>query len=134
MQPGGFAKFAIVAASVATISSTSASAQAITPMRGEVKSTTDQFAIRVYPTNPYQHRIRVEVNVYDENFQPVSAQVGPAVATLAPNDMRSVLVIVPFEGRTERKIRICAESIPFTNQPTKIRTQVCGRFFAQRLR
>lgn len=109
-------------------------AQAITPMRGEIKSSTDQFAVRVYPANPYPHRMRVEVHVYDETFGAVSAQVMPPVVTLAPSDTRSVLVVVPFDGRDQRKIRICAESVPFTDNAQRIRTQVCGRFFAQRYR
>ncbi len=111
-----------------------ASAQALTPMRAEVRSATDQFALRVFPGNPYQHRIRVEVRVYDDTFAPVQAQVLPPVATLGPGDDRSVYVLVPFEGRSERKVRICAESIPFEDAATLLRTQVCGRFFATRVR
>lgn len=108
--------------------------QAITPMRGVVKSATDQFAIRVNPANPYPGRIRVEVNVYDEHFQPIAARVSPSSVLLAASASRSVLVVVPFEGKSERKIRICAESIPFTDNAQRIRTQVCGRFLAQRYR
>lgn len=110
-----------------------ASAQAISPMRGEVKSFTDQFAIRVYPANPYARRIKVEVKVYDESFAPVKAAVMPPAALLAPEDNRSVMVVVPFEGRSERRIRICAESVPFEDKATRLRTQVCGRFLAQRV-
>jgi hypothetical protein len=45
-----------------------------------------------------------------------------------------VLVVVPFEGKPDRRVRVCAESVPFANQPTRIRTQVCGRFLARRVR
>ena len=114
--------------------SSGAAAQALTPMRGEVKSFTDQFALRVFPANPYPHRIKVEIHVYDENFAPVNAAVMPPVALLAPEDNRSVLVMVPFEGKTERRVRVCAESIPFEDKSTRLRTQVCGRFLAQRVR
>ncbi|MDX2259927.1 MAG: hypothetical protein NW205_13560 [Hyphomicrobiaceae bacterium] len=115
------------------VSATQAHAQAMSPMRGEVKSFTDEFVVRVFPANPYPHRIRVEVKVYDETFAPVPARVAPGEVMLAPEDNRGVLVVVPFEGRTERKVRICTESIPFTNTPTRLRTQVCGRFIAYRL-
>ena len=103
-------------------------------MRGEVRSFTDQFAIRVFPANPYPRRIQVEVKVYDENFAPINAAVMPQAVMLAPEDNRSVMVLVPFEGKTERRVRICAESIPFENKSTRLRTQVCGRFLATRVR
>lgn len=102
-------------------------------MRGEVRSSTDQFAVRVFPANPYTHRIKIEVKVYDEAFRPVQASVMPPQMMVAPSDIRGVLVMVPFEGRNERKVRICAESIPLDGSATRIRTQVCGRFFGQRL-
>ena len=111
------------------------SAQSITPMRGEIKSFADKFVVRVYPSNPYTRRMKVEVKVYDENFAPITtAAVMPSAAMLAPEDNRSVLVQVPFDGQTERRVRICAESVPFEDKATRLRTQVCGRFLAQRLR
>ncbi len=110
-----------------------ANAQAMTPMRGEVKSFSDKFALRVFPANPYQHRIKVEVRVYDETFAPVAAAVTPAAATLAPQDNRGFMVVVPFEGRKERRVRVCTEAVPFTHQTTRVRTQVCGRFVAYKM-
>lgn len=122
------------AAVMAAAAASPAAAQSLTPMRGEAKSFTDQFAFRVYPANPYARRIKVEVKVYDENFAPVQASVSPPSAMLAPEDNRSVMVLVPFEGRDERRVRICAESVPFEDKATRLRTQVCGRFLAQRVR
>lgn len=121
--------FAAVSASAAP-----AHAQAMTPMRGEVKSFTDKFALRVFPANPYPHRIQVEVKVYDETFAPIpTAQVMPATTTLAPQDNRSVMVMVPFDGQTERRVRVCTESVPYTDKSARVRTQVCGRFIATRV-
>lgn len=122
------------AASILVAATAQASAQALNPMRGEVKSFTDQAAFRVFPANPYPRRIRVEVKVYDESFAPIAASVMPPSAMLAPEDNRSVLVLVPFDGKAERRIRICAESVPFEDKATRLRTQVCGRFLAQRVR
>lgn len=124
----------VLVAGVLAAATSSASAQALSPMRGEVKSFTDQAAFRVYPANPYARRIKVEVKVYDETFAPINAAVMPAAAMLAPEDNRSVMVLVPFEGKTERRIRICAESVPFEDKATRLRTQVCGRFLARRMR
>ncbi|TGV78861.1 hypothetical protein EN792_044160, partial [Mesorhizobium sp. M00.F.Ca.ET.149.01.1.1] len=53
------------------LSPVAATSQSMTPMRGEVRSFTDAFAVRVFPGNPYNQRIRVEVHVYDQYFQPV---------------------------------------------------------------
>ena len=109
-----------------------ANAQSMSPMRGEINSFTDVFAVRVFPANPYDRKIRVEIHVYDQDFQPVDARVSPNVFQLASQASRSVLVVVPFDGAAERKVRICTDSIPFPNQQTQIRAQICGKFFGRR--
>jgi hypothetical protein len=129
----GLARFCAIAAAIAAIAG-QANAQALTPMRGEIKSFSDQFAVRVYPANPYDRKIRIEVKVYDDTFAPVNAAVMPASTMLAPQDNRSVMVLVPFEGMNERRVRICAESVPFEDKSTRLRTQVCGRFLGRRVR
>lgn len=118
-------------ASVCALSN-AACPQAMSPMRGEVMSFTDSFAVRVFPSNPYEQRIKVLVRVYDQDFYPVAARVVPAEFTLAGNGSRSVLVVVPFEGAAQRKVRICTESVPFPNEQTQIRAQICGKFLGQR--
>lgn len=122
----------ILAATLAAGLPAAAAAQSMTPMRGEVRSFTDAFAVRVFPGNPYNQRIRVEVHVYDQDFQPVEAKVTPSVFLLAGQASRPVLVIVPFDGATDRKVRICTESIPFPGEQTQIRAQICGKFFGHR--
>ncbi|RUU57457.1 hypothetical protein [Mesorhizobium sp. M2C.T.Ca.TU.002.02.1.1] len=107
-------------------------AQSMTPMRGEVSSFTDAFAVRIFPGNPYDKRIRVEVHVYDQDFQPVDAEISPAAFLLAGQASRPVLVVVPFDGAADRKVRICTESIPFPGEQTQIRAQICGKFFGHR--
>jgi len=115
-----------------------AAAQAMSPMRGEVKSFTDSFALKVYPANPYKHRIRIEVKVYDQDFREVTnARVSPANFTLGGNSDRQVTVMVPFDGAKSRKVRVCTESIPFPagmgNKKQNIKAQICGKFLAERL-
>lgn len=109
-----------------------AAAQSMSPMRGEVNSFTDVFAVRVFPANPYDQKIKVEIHVYDQDFQPVDARISPAAFQLGAQASRPVLVVVPFGGAAERKVRICTESIPFPNQQTQIRAQICGKFFGHR--
>ncbi|TGS74883.1 hypothetical protein EN818_31765, partial [Mesorhizobium sp. M3A.F.Ca.ET.175.01.1.1] len=101
-------------------------AQSMTLMRGEVRPSTDAFAVRVFPGNPYHPRIRREVHVYDQGFQPIDARITPSVFLLAGQASRPVLVVVPFDGAHERKVRICTESIPFPSEQTQIRAQICG--------
>ena len=109
-----------------------ADAQALSPMRKLITSYSDQFAIRVHPKNPYSHRIRMEIRVYDTNFQLTPARVSPRSMLMGAGTSRPVTVIVPFLGKREKRVRICAESIPYSNQPTMIKAQVCGKFYAVR--
>ena len=109
-----------------------AKAQSMSPMRGEVNSFTNVFAVRVFPANPYDRKIQIEIHVYDQDFQPVDARISPNVFQLASQASRPVLVVVPFDGAAERKVRICTESIPFPNQQTQIKAQICGKFFGHR--
>lgn len=106
--------------------------QSMSPMRGEVTSFTDGFAVRVFPANPYGHRIRVSVRVYDQQFRPVEAGVTPNDFMLGAEASRPVLVVVPFDGAAERKVRICTESVPFPGEQTQIKAQICGRFMGRR--
>ncbi|MBW8909021.1 MAG: hypothetical protein JF620_08370 [Mesorhizobium sp.] len=122
----------LLAATAAGLAPLAATAQSMTPMRGEVRSFTDAFAVKVFPGNPYDQRIRVEVHVYDQDFQPVDARISPSVFLLAGQASRSVLVVVPFDGANDRKVRICTESIPFPGEQTQIRAQICGKFFGHR--
>jgi hypothetical protein len=121
----------LLAASAAGLASPSL-AQSMSPMRGEVTSFTDAFAVRVFPANPYERPIGVDVRVYDQDFAPVAASVMPGSFTLAAGASRSVLVVVPFAGASVRKIRICTESVPFPDNQTRIRAQICGKFIASR--
>lgn len=113
---------------------TAADAQALSPMRGTVKSFTDAFAVRVFPANPYGHRIRIEVKVYDQDFHLVNARVSPPEFTLGGNTSRPVNVLIPFDGASERKIRVCAEAVPFPGKTSNIKVQICGKFLGQRAR
>lgn len=109
-----------------------AAAQSMSPMRGEVSSFADAFAVRVFPANPYGHRIRIAIRVYDQSFRPVEARIAPNDFMLGPQASRSVLVVVPFDGPADRKVRICTESVPFPGEQTQIKAQICGRFLGQR--
>jgi hypothetical protein len=111
-----------------------AQGQAMSPMRAEVQSFTDSFALRVYPANPYEHRIRIEVKVYDQDFREVrDAVVSPAVFTLGARFARPVTVMVPFDGELNRKVRVCTEAVPFPGQTSRIKAQVCGKYLGKRI-
>ena len=134
MRLGTFAGAACRAGALALLFATPAGAQSMSPMLGEVRSLSENFLVRVRSQNPYRHRIRVEVRVYDTRFRPVRALVHPASFTLGAGAARTVAVRVPFEGQAARRVRVCTESIPFPNQQISVRSQICGRFLATRLR
>ena len=127
--------FSVGCAFSAFLSPGDALAQAMSPMRGEIQSFTNSFALKVYPANPYEQRIQIEVKVYDQDFRPVAAIVSPDVFTLGGRFARPVTVIVPFEGQKVRKVRVCTEAIPFPgkNNTTTIKAQVCGKFIGERV-
>jgi hypothetical protein len=127
-----YARILVAGAGLANLAGTSASAQSMSPMRGEVASFTNAFAVRVFPANPYGHRIKISVRVYDQDFNPVDARVTPADFMLGSEASRPVLVVVPFGGAATRKVRICTESVPFPGEQTQIKAQICGRFLGQR--
>ncbi|WP_246249194.1 hypothetical protein [Chelativorans alearense] len=124
----------IAAVLAVLMAASQAQAQSMTPMRGEITSFTDDFAVRVSPYNPYPHRIQVEVRVYDEHFRPVAAKVSPGRIMLGSRASRPVVVVVKFDGAGQRRVRVCAESVPFPHEKTRIKAQICGRFIARRLR
>ena len=132
MRAGLLVRLVTAAMSAVCALAGDAGAQSMTPMRGEITSFTASFAVRVFPRNPYRHRIRVAVRVYDEKFRPVEARVWPSDITLGAGESRPVTVVVGFGGARERRVRICTESIPFPNKQTRMRAQVCGRFLARR--
>nr|WP_295813596.1 hypothetical protein [uncultured Nitratireductor sp.] len=108
-------------------------AQSLTPMRGEITSFGDTFTVRVSPYNPYPHRIRMAVKAYDRDFRPIAAEVFPSETMMGSRTSRSVLVSIGFGSKNVRRVRICAESVPFPGRQTKIKAQVCGRFIAYRI-
>ena len=126
---------AIVAGSLAVaLLPHGAAAQSMSPMRGKVQSFTDSFAVKVYPANPYGHRIRVEMRAYDADFRPLpNVKFSTDDFTLAANASRAVTVLVPFDGVKEKRVRICTESIPFPGQAaSNIKAQICGKFIGER--
>lgn len=123
----------VVLAAVVAAGCGASAAQSMTPMRGKISSFDDTFSVRVFPYNPYPHRIRMAVKVYDQDFRPIAAQVSPAEAMVGSKSSRSVLVSIGFNDQKVRRVRICTESVPFPGRGTNIKAQVCGRFIAYRI-
>lgn len=125
----------VVAGSLAlSLLPSEAAAQSMSPMRGKVKSFTDSYALKVYPANPYDHRIRVEVKAYDANFRPLTnVRISPSNFTLGGQAKRQVTVVVPFSGKKTSRVRICTESVPFPGKASNnIKAQICGKFIGER--
>ena len=125
----------IVAGSLAlALLPSEAAAQSMSPMRCKLKSFTNSYALKVYPSNPYDHRIRVEIKAYDANFRPLkNVRISPSNFTLGGQANRQVTVVVPFNGKKTSRVRICTESIPFPGQSSNnIKAQICGKFIGER--
>ena len=119
---------------LAPLASGEAAAQALSPMRGKVTSASDSFMLRVRPFNPYAKRMKMAVRVYDAKFRPIRALVSPSRFGIAARGTRNVSVRVPFAGKARRRVRVCVEAMPYTAVNTRLRTRVCGKFIASRLR
>ena len=108
-------------------------AQSVTPMRGEARSFAEDFAIRIVVGNPYQNKQMFAVRVYDDKFYPVEAQVTYSEVTIPASGSKSVVVVVPFEGMTTRRVRVCAEGMFGKENEQRLRTQVCGKYQGTRV-
>ncbi len=126
---------AVLAAAITLASSASrVRAQSLEPMRGKVNSFADRFALQIYPGNPYTHTIKLDVRVYDEKYKQIEATVFPASFVIGAQEKRRVVVLVPFAGLPERRVKVCVESLPDPNLVARIRTQICASFTARNLR
>ena len=127
---GRAAAVAFLAAAVQTPEP--ASAQALTPMRGQVTSFGEEFALRVVARNPFPGRLGVVMRAYDHEFRPISARFSRSRFVLGGGKVRRVTALIPFEGRPVRFVRVCAEAVAVRDETQNIRTRVCGKFRAQR--
>lgn len=107
-------------------------AQSMSPMRGVITSHGNEFALKVHPRNVYRHRILMEVRAYDQEFRPIPALIWPNQFWLGADSARPVTVLIPFDGLSERRVRVCAESVPFRQKQGQVRAQICGKFLARR--
>jgi hypothetical protein len=125
-------KFFTILATLAAMNAASF-AQSVTPMRGQARSFADSFAIRIIVGNPYKNKQVFSVRVYDDKFYPVEAQVTFSEVTIPAEGSKSVVVMVPFDGMTVRKVRVCAEGMFGKANEQRLRTQVCGKYLGTRV-
>lgn len=113
-------------------------AQSLSPMRRDVVSFEDRFAIRLIAGNPNAHARTVAVRVFDLDWNELDdVWVSRPETDVAPNGRIDVIVIAPFHDRDERELRVCAETAPrpFAGVApgAQVRGQVCGRYRARRV-
>ena len=113
----------------------SAEAQSLAPMRKDIVSFADRFAIRLTANNPYRDPISSEFKVYEEDWTPAKGvRVTPDRAYLSAKGHTPIFIVGDFEGDLARTILICHETIiPNFVAHQKLRGQVCGRYRAQQL-
>ena len=124
----------LVAAMVASVLTTGAAAQSLSPTHGQGPTPSDVKGFRLRIGNPYRTAMTFVIRPMDAAFRaPVpDAVVQPGAITLAPGFARQVIVAFRIPpGSKERTIGVCV-------MPEKIAgpvlPRVCGRYTGQRLR
>ena len=114
--------------------------QTMGPMTQKIVSSTDRFSVRIYTSNPYPKDMRLRIRAYDQDYKLIKAHISNRDFILPVGGKEDVLVTIPFEGKNEKRVRICAARIPIkqnskteilktkSTNSMKIRTRVCGRY------
>jgi hypothetical protein len=126
------------ALALALLAGAPAAAQSLSPMRREVVSFEDRFALRVMAGNPNDRSQTIAVRVFDLDWTELGdAWVSRPATDVPPGGRVDVIVIAPFHGESVRDVRICAEAAPApyagTGVSARVRGQVCGLFRARRV-
>ncbi len=109
-------------------------AQQMSVKSGKLVTFADHVSLVVEPKNTFNQKSKMQVRVYDHNFKLIKARVSPKEFNLPSGGIRNVRVVVPFLGATQKRFRICTERIPTTQTRQQVRTRVCGRFYATRVK
>lgn len=116
-----------------TASTLIANAQQMKTGRHQLLTFADQVSVKVQSRNTFDKSVDIQVRVYDHNFKIIKARVSPREFRLPKGGVRNVNVTVPFLGETKKRFRICTERVPEAGNTQKVRTRVCGRFYASQV-
>lgn len=115
-----------------------AGAQSLSPMRRELVSFEERFAVRLAAGNPSESPQTLAMRVFDEDWVEIAdAWVSRPLAEVAPGGRVEIIVIAPFLDGPRRSIRVCAEgapsAVPRLAGSAQVRGRVCGFYRAQRV-
>jgi hypothetical protein len=117
------------------LSSSPATAQALSPMKDFIHSSTDRFTVDVRVINPYPDSQRSQIIVRDTSMQPIKdAFITANNFVMSAGQVRAVSVQVSFMPKSRtRIIYICHSILPqYAGVGTSYRGEVCGKFSAYR--
>lgn len=104
----------------------SANAQALTPMRDEIATYTDRFALRLEAINPYDTPQQFSIAVYDKDFEPTVAVALSKEIIVPPGERASFLVL---GSAHHDQIYVCVGASPMRGRAgAQIRGEVCGKY------
>ena len=112
-----------------------AKAQSISPARAVVDAVSNVAAIRVRVRNPYSRTMQMRVEAFDRRFAPIGFRADRKVVTIPAGQSAPVLVMVPFEDATSRRVRVCVSTMAVGRKRGRagIRARACGRYWLRRL-
>lgn len=123
---------------LALLAGAPAAAQSLSPMRREIVSFENRFALRVMAGNPNGRSQTIAVRVFDLDWNELNdVWVSRPATDVPPGGRVDVIVIAPFHDQIVRDVRICAEAAPALSAGAgagaRVRGQVCGLFRARRV-
>ena len=110
-----------------------AQAQTVAPMTAAVGAYGEQFLVRLNVRNPYPDTRDFTLAAFDEAGGPISVWSSAPAFRLAAGKGRMLAVSAPFEGRPNRRIVLCVETVAGETETGRLLTQVCSTVQAERL-
>jgi hypothetical protein len=103
-------------------------AQALSPMKGDVTTYTDRFALNLKAYNPYATAQRFTVRILNEDRGPARGVTATTpVIVVPPGEAAGFYVWGESPG--DRRILVCLMSDYFaTGEGAKMRGEVCGKY------
>ncbi len=131
-------QLSLVAGAIALLAAAPSGAQSLSPMRREIVSFEDRFALRLIAGNPNARAQIIAVRVFDLDWNELDdVWVSRPEADVAAGGRVDLIVIAPFHEANVRELRICAETAPrpfgASGLGAQVRGQVCGRYRARRV-
>lgn len=125
-------RLAVAAGLAAALACGAAAAQQVSPMVQRVGAAGDRFLVRLEVGNPYPDTRTFRLVAFDEDNRPADIWTNVPAFDLPPGGSRKVLASASFDGASERKMLICAETVTPSASGAVLHAQVCSKVSALR--